>query len=296
MTTPELPKPPDVGSVVRQGLGVVGQGIGSVAEVLRSADSALQQVDAALTGGRAPVTPMVSEEHLARRVATVLQQAEQAATTAGLEAPTTTSRFAEALRLVRTPLPPTPAVADMMPAPHEMVRMALRDLRGSMSLMRLASGAGTADDLEEVGRFATELSDRMGVVQGAVGQKPPTGQQDAPEAQPAQPRQEAPPAPARKARRRSPRAAAPPAAPAGAPSTGVLLAQAIGEEMGDARVKKWAGQVAQGMLTEKQFLSRLERLKSNVDPDQLFKRARDRVVAMGVSPDDPLLKGLDAGE
>lgn len=293
MTTPELPKLPDVGGVVRQGLGVVGQGIGSVAEVLRSADSALQQVDAALTGGRAPVTPMVSEEHLARRVATVLQQAEQAATTAGLEAPATTSRFAEALRLVRTPLPPTPAVADMMPAPHEMVRMALRDLRGSTALMRLASGAGTTDDLEEVGRFATELSDRMGVVQGAVGQKLPTGQQGAPEARPAQPRREGPPAPDRKPRRRSPKTAAPPAAER---STGVLLAQAIGEEMGDARVTKWADQVAQGKITEKQFLSRLERLKSNVDPDQLFKRARDRVVAMGVSPDDPLLKGLDGSE
>ncbi|MDP3063631.1 MAG: hypothetical protein Q8O40_10565 [Chloroflexota bacterium] len=288
MTAPEVRKPPDVGGVVRQGLGFFGQGIGTVAEALRSVDAALQQVDGALTGSRAPVTPMVSEEYLARRVATVLQQAEQAAKTAGLAAPATTSRFAEALRLARTPLPPTPAVADMMPTPPEMVRMALRDLRGSTALMRLASGAGTTDDLEEVGRFATDLSDRMGTVQAA------TAQQGAPAARPAQPRQEGPPAPERKPRRRSPRAA--PAAPAGKPSTGVLLAQAIGEEMGDARVKKWADQVAQGKLTEKQFLSRLERLKSNVDPDQLFKRARDRVVAMGVSPDDPLLKGLDEAE
>ena len=213
--------------------------------MLRSTDAGLKEVDGALTGQRAKpaVAPPATETEAAERVVALVNQARGLASRAGnAQAPPVVSRFEETLRLLYQVKLPT-GVPTGPASLTDMVRMGLRDLRGSMALVRLANGSGSMEDLEEVTHFTDSLVQRTQVVV----------QQPA-----AAPAAEAP-APAR--RRRTPtttgRARAPRQRKGAKEPTNpsaVVFARSMGEEMDDARVRAWAEDMATGKLSEAQFI------------------------------------------
>ena len=276
---------------VKQGLGMIGQGVDTLSEVLRSTDAALKEVDSALTGrpaGTAPAQPpgAVTETEAAERVINLVRQARQAASRAGnAQGSQVVFRFQEALRLLfQVSLPTTPTSRGTEAAsPIDLVRMGLRDLRGSMALARLANGSGSLDDLEEVTHFTDALVQRtQAAVQARPGPQPPA---------------EPVPAPAAPARRRRPPAGPRPRRSRGkskepANPSAVVFARSMGEEMEDSRVLGWARDLEIGKLSEAQFIDRWSRAIGtgrHGDPEELMRRAKARAVQNGLAPDDPYL-------
>ena len=177
-------------------------------------------------------------------------------------------------------------LSDLMPSPLDVVRMALKNLRGSMALVRLANGGGSVADVEEVARFAEELADQL--QPGHPAAHPVT---EPTEARPtAVPRSAARPAKARpKGMGRGRKKKEPPN-----PSA-VAFARAMGEEMGDATVKRWAEDLAAARITEDQFIDRWSKKAGqgkSADPETLLARAKQRAIEAGLPADDPYLQGL----
>jgi pyruvate/2-oxoglutarate dehydrogenase complex dihydrolipoamide acyltransferase (E2) component len=288
-----------LGDFIRQGLGLFRQGVGTVAQVLRSGDAAVREVDGALTGQsassvRTPLLPPGSEQQVAEQVASLVRQGKQEATRTGdPRTPGVVARFQEVLRLLfEVPLAGEPGgLSDLMPSPMDMLRMGLRDLRGSMALVRLANGAGTLTDVEEVASFAEDLAGRL--QQGAQALSSPPMPEPAQQAPAARASVQAKPARGRGARRKQ--------VPSGAerkqrgnPSA-AAFARAMAEEMGNPEVKRWAGDLARGRITEDQFIDRWGRKAAegnHGNPEDLLARAKERAVRNGLSPDDPYLKEL----
>jgi hypothetical protein len=173
-----------------------------------------------------------------------------------------------------------------MPSPSDVLRTALKNLRGSMALVRLANGGGSVDDVEEVARFAEELAGQL--QPGHPAAHPVT---EPTEARPtAVPRSAARPAKARpKGAGRGRKKKEPPN-----PSA-VAFARAMGEEMGDATVKRWAEDLAAAKITEDQFIDRWSKKAGqgkSADPETLLARAKQRAIEAGLPAGDPYLQGL----
>lgn len=84
----------------------------------------------------------------------------------------------------------------------------------------------------------------------------------------------------------------PPFTPKESDAPGTVFAHAIAQEMGNPDVTKWANELAAGGITEEDFISRLGGVPSELDPDELFRRAKNRAIAMGVPADDPVIASL----
>ena len=285
--TDELTK--GLGDAVRQGLGVFGQGVNTIAQVLRSGDAALKEVDGALTGGTASAAPGSSralgpEQQLAQRVVSLVKQGGEAAKRAGdPKTPTATARFQETMRLLfQQSFPVEAGLSDLMPSPSDVLRLALKNLRGSMALVRLANGAGSVEDVEEVARFAEELGDQLQPSHAAtepMGAHPTVVPPSAPRPAKARP----------KGAGRGKRKKEPPN-----PSA-VAFARAMGEEMGDATVKRLAEDLAAAKITEDQFIDRWSKKAGQgkgANPETLLARAKQRAIEAGLPADDPYLQGL----
>lgn len=147
--------PTNMGDLVRDGLGLMGQGVNSVARVLQSADGAVRQVDSALTGRRGPAP--ASEGDVADRVVALVRQGRQEASETHPQAPGVVATFREALQNMNL----MPVDSDVLPSPGDAVRTGLRDLRGSIALVRLVGGRGSLDDVEEVASFADNVIERV---------------------------------------------------------------------------------------------------------------------------------------
>jgi hypothetical protein len=69
----------------------------------------------------------------------------------------------------------------------------------------------------------------------------------------------------------------------------------MGEEMGDATVKRWAEDLAAAKITEDQFIDRWSKKAGQgkgADPETLLARAKQRAIEAGLPADDPYLQGL----
>ena len=271
-----MPDPEDVtrglGDMVRQGLGMFGQGVNTIAQVLKSGDAAVKEVDGALTGGHPrPAPPAIdspaSDEEIAQQVVSLIQRGREEAARAGdPRRPGVVGRFQDLMRLLfQVPLSRDGGLTNIMPSPAEAVRTGLRDLRGSMALVRLANGTGSLADVEEVARFAEDLVGRVQQGLQAV---------QAPEPPPDQTPSGANPAPQKASRKRTPRRRK--AAP---DSAAVAFAQAVAEEMGDAQVTGWAEEFTAGKITEPTWVSRLtdHAARTQESLDDVLRRAQGRM-------------------
>ena len=289
--TDELTK--GLGDAVRQGLGVFGQGVNTIAQVLRSGDAALREVDGALTGGTASAAPGSSralgpEQQLAQRVVSLVNQGGEAAKRAGdPKTPTAIARFQETMRLLfQQSFPVEAGLSDLMPSPSDVLRMALKNLRGSMALVRLANGAGSVEDVEEVARFAEELAEQL---QPSTSLANTTMEPTATRPEIVQPPAAKPTKTRAKGTGRGKKKKEPPN-----PSA-VAFARAMGEEMGDATVKRWAEDLAAAKITEDQFIDRWSKKAGqgkSANPETLLARAKQRAIEAGLPADDPYLQGL----
>jgi len=253
-----------------------------VTSVLRTGDVAIKDLDSALTGGPAPVTELAEQSYL--EIVALVQAATQEAKEHGsATAPAVVQRAREILGRVTRAEPAWRPGPSMIKTLNDAFRIALRDLRASQSLLKLAGGQGGLDDLESLTKWADEFSDRIDKTQKVLAQPKQPREQPAPttaEAEAAAPQPETPlplplPAPKAKAKRKK-RDTTP--KKKGNPED-IAFALAVAEEIGDTKVKGWAQDLADGKISEKQWISRLTTHSAGTRDtlDDVFARAQERM-------------------
>lgn len=261
--------------VVRTGLETFKSVIEGVTAVIRTGDYTLRDLDSALTG--ASSTESGNPEQSFLEVIALMQAAMLEAKSKGsANNPAVVQRAREILGKVTRAEPawrPGPAMVKNV---NDIIRMSLRDLRGSDHLLRLAQGTGTLDDLDNLTRWADEISDRVGKTQQVLAQPKPA--KTAPEAVSEPQEAVFVPVPTakkttktKKKRDTTPKKKANP--------DDVAFAMAVAEEMGDVKVKDWAQQFADGKISEKQWINRLTNhaAASRESLDDVFARATERL-------------------
>lgn len=268
--------------IVRTGLDTFKSTVEGVTAVLRTGDSALRDLDGALTG-TGPPPGDVSEQALLEVMALIQGAMQEAREHSSTSSPAVVQRAREILNRVSRAEPawrPGPSIVRTI---NDVFRVALRDLRASTNLLSLAQGQGSVDDLEALTKWADEVSQRLDMTQRVVAQPKPTKQQPAPapaaEAPAPEPQAAAPTPPlvapqpkkTRKKRDTTPKTKGNP--------QDIAFAKAVAEEMGDTKVKQWAQDLADGKISEKQWISRLtNHASANYDSlDEVFARATQRM-------------------
>ena len=154
-------------------------------------------------------------------------------------------------------------------SPSDVFRMALRDLRASNSLIRLAQGTGEVADLEQLGTWADDLTKRLNTVQEATGKKRTPPARRAAVTEGSEPKQLAP---AKKTKKDT--------TPKNKPAdVDVAFAKAVAEEYNDDQVRGWAKDFASGKISEQQWISRLTTHAASTKDtlDDIFDRAGQRL-------------------
>ena len=264
---------------VRTGIETFKSVVEGVTSVIRTGDHTIRDLDSALTGGPSPESSNPEQSFL-EVVALMQSTMEEARSKGTATAPAIIQRSREILGKVTKAEPawrPGPA---MIRTVNDVIRMALRDLRSSQNLLRLAQGTGTLDDLDSLTKWADEISNRVGQTREVIAQPKPSvtpveavsGPQEAVLV----------PVPVsstktktKKKRNTTPKKKANP--------EDIAFAQAVAEEMGDTKVKEWAEQFANGKISEKQWISRLTNHASATREslDDVFARATDRMAKEG---------------
>ena len=261
--------------IVRTGIETFRSVVEGVTSVIRQGDSTIKDLDSALTGAPAPESSNPEQSFL-EVVALMQSTMEEAKSKGTANAPAIIQRSREILGKVTKAEPswrPGPA---MIRTVNDVIRMALRDLRSSQNLLRLAQGTGTLDDLDSLTKWADEISERVGKTQQVIAQPKPLKMPVEAVSEP----QEAVLVPvpvvkqetkAKKKRSTTPKKKANP--------EDIAFAHAVAEEMGDNKVKDWAQQFADGKISEKQWISRLTNhaAAGRETLDDVFARATERM-------------------
>ena len=261
--------------VVRTGIETFKSVIEGVTSVIRAGDGTIRDLDSALTG--APAPELNNPEQSFLEVVALMQAAMEEARSKGTaNNPGVVQRSKEILGKVTRAEPawrPGPA---LIRTANDVIRISLRDLRASQYLLRLAQGTGTLDDLDNLTKWADDISERIGLTREVIAQPKPSLTPVAPATEP----QEAvlvpvpvsnPKVKPKKKRNTTPKKKANPA--------DIAFAKAVAEEMGDTKVKEWADQFESGKISEKQWISRLtNHASSSRDSlDDVFARATERM-------------------
>ena len=261
--------------IVRTGLETFKSAVEGITSVIRSGDSTIKDLDSALTGGPAPESSNPEQSFL--EVVALMQSAMEEARSKGTAtAPAVIQRSREILGRVTKAEPawrPGPA---MIRTINDVIRMALRDLRGSEHLLKLAQGTGTLEDLESLSTWADELTSRVDKTQRVVAQPKPSLKPPEPVSEPQEPVLVPAPVSKTKAKSKKKRDTTPKKK---ANPDDIAFAQAVAEEMGDTKVKGWAEEFSNGKISEKQWISRLTNhaASSRETLDDVFARATERM-------------------
>ena len=261
--------------IIRTGMETFKSAVEGITSVIRSGDSTIKELDSALTGGPSPESSNPEQSFL--EVVALLQATmEEARSKGSANNPGVVQRSREILGKVTKAEPAWRPAPSMVRGVNDLIRMALRDLRGSGYLLRLAQGSGTLDDLESLTKWADELSDRAGKTRQVIAQPKPYRAPSEPVSEPQEPvlvpvAVEKPKTKSKKKRDTTPKNKANP--------EDVAFAQAVAEEMGDNKVKGWADDFAKGKISEKQWISRLTNhaAASRDSLDDIFARATQRM-------------------
>jgi len=261
--------------VVRTGIETFKSVIEGVTSVIRTGDGSLRDLDSALTGGPAPESGNPEQSFL--EVVALMQAAlEEARQKGSANNPAVVQRARDILGKVTKAEPAWRPAPAMMRNVNDIIRMSLRDLRGSQHLLQLAQGTGTLEDLDSLTKWADEISDRVGKTQQVIAQPKPSLTPVEATSEPQEPLLvpapvEKPKSKAKKKRDTTPKKKANP--------EDIAFAQAVAEEMGDNKVKGWAQDFAGGKISEKQWISRLTNhaAASRETLDDIFARASERM-------------------
>lgn len=265
--------------VVRTGMETFKSVIEGVTAVIRTGDYTIRDLDGALTGAPTPESSNPEQSFL--EVIALMQAAMEEAKSKGTaNNPGVVQRSREILGKVTRAEPAWRPAPAMIRTINDVIRMSLRDLRGSQYLLRLAQGIGTLDDLDSLTKWADDLSDRVGKTREVIAQPKPSITPSEPVTEPQEPvlvpvSVSKPKAKTKKKRDTTPKKKANP--------EDIAFAQAVAEEMGDTKVKDWAEQFADGKISEKQWVSRLTNHASATREslDDVFARATERMAKAG---------------
>lgn len=254
--------------VISRGLETLKTTIDGVTQALRTGDEAIRDLDDALTGSRPKFgeTPQETFVNILDMLHGTLEDAKEKGSAA---AEPVVQHAREILTRINAAEPGWRPAPVGVHSSADVFRMALRDLRGSNAIIRLAQGRGSLDDLQGLSAWADDVKDRIDQL------KAPAAPQAATE--PSQ--EKAPKAPAKKSKKDTTPKVAPDQA-------AVRYAQAIAEEytlqgrmVGDDKVKGWAKEFADGKISEEQWISRLTTHaaagKDNID--DILERATQRI-------------------
>ena len=262
-------------NIVRTGIETFKSVVEGVTSVIRQGDYTLRDLDSALTGGPSPESGNPEQSFL--EVVALLQATlEEARLKGSATNPAVVQRARDILGKVTKAEPAWRPAPAMMRTVNDIIRMSLRDLRGSQNLFRLAQGNGTLDDLDSLTKWADEISDRVGKTQKVIAQPKPSKTPVEAVSEP----QEAVLAPLPGAKKQTETKKKRNTTPKKKPnSEDIAFAQAVAEELGDTKVKEWANEFANGKISEKQWVSRLTNhaAASRETLDDVFARATERM-------------------
>jgi hypothetical protein len=247
--------------VVSRGLETLKTTIDGFTEVIRAGDETIRELDGALTGNqpRFGETPQETFMNVLDMLHGTLEDAreKQSATV-----PSVVQKARQILTRINQAEPewrPGPLGRE---TPSQIFRAALRDLRASNSIIKLAQGAGTLDDLKSLSDWADDVKARIDSLQHqqVPQQRPETTKIPGPKVSAKKPKKDT-----------TPKTAPEP--------DGVRFALAVAEEYGDSKVKGWAKEYADGKISEQQWISRLTTHaaaeKDNID--DILERANKRL-------------------
>ena len=265
--------------VVRTGIETFKSMVEGVTSVIRTGDFTLRDLDSALTGGPSPESGNPEQSFL--EIVALMQAAlEEARQKGSANNPAVVQRARSILGKVTKAEPAWRPAPVIMRTVNDIIRMSLRDLRGSQNLFRLAQGNGTLDDLDSLTKWADDISERVGKTQQVIAQPKPSQTPVEAVSEP----QEAVLVPvpvSKKATEAKPKRNTTPKKKANPED--IAFAQAVAEEMGDTKVKEWADQFANGKISEKQWVSRLTNHSAagRETLDDIFARATERMAKEG---------------
>jgi len=169
--------------VVRTGIETFKSVIEGVTSVIRAGDGTIRDLDSALTG--APAPELNNPEQSFLEVVSLMQAAMEEARAKGTaNNPGVVQRSKEILGKVTRAEPawrPGPA---LIRTANDVIRISLRDLRASQYLLRLAQGTGTLDDLDNLTKWADDISERIGLTREVIAQPKPSLMPIAPATEP----------------------------------------------------------------------------------------------------------------
>ncbi len=261
--------------IVRTGMETLKSVVEGVTSVIRSGDYTLRDLDSALTGGPAPESSNPEQAFI--EVVALMQAAmEEARTKGSANNPAVVQRSREILGRVSKAEPSWRPAPAMIRNVNDMIRMALRDLRGSENLLRLAQGTGSLQDLESITTWADDLSNRVSKTQQVIAQPKPSKTPVETVSEPQEPVLVPVPVAAKETKPKKKRNTTPKKK---ANPEDIAFARAVAEEMGDVKVKDWAQQFADGKISEKQWISRLTNhaAATRDNLDDVFARATQRM-------------------
>jgi hypothetical protein len=268
----------------QNGLEVLQKSITTVTTLIRTGDEGLRSIDGALTGNRSKLGETPSEAFMG--VLDMLQGVlEEAREKKSATDATVVQRSREMLTRINDAEPTWKPAPMGMRSLSDVYRAALRDLRGHSSMVRLASGQGSINDLDNLGKWADDLNQRLQGFRDS-GNKP-KGQKASPRASEGTELAAGSPlmleegnsqAPAAKPARRAKKDTTPKTPPN---SEAVRYAQLVAEELNDKKVVGWAEEYSTGKISEAQWLSRLTAYcaPKKKSLDDVFNKAADRMIA-----------------
>ena len=262
-------------NMVRTGLETFKSAVEGITSILRTGDGAIRDLDGALTGSP-PSVAATPEEAFLEVVALMQGAVEEAREHGSATTPAVTQRAREILSRVTRQEPAWRPGPSIIKTANDVFRSALRDLRASQQLFKLAQGQGSVDDLDNLSKWADEVSGRLDKLRVVIAQPKPTAPQPAAttasaEAPEAPPQPVTQPQPKRAKRKTTPKKKGNP--------EGIAFAQAVAEELGDNKVKGWAQEFADGKISERQWINRLTTHASATRDtlDDVFDRATARM-------------------
>lgn len=278
-----------LGEVLQRGIDVFKNTIQGVSEMLRVGDSAIKDLDDAMRGK--PIAPgETPEETFLNVIAMIRGAVEEARETGSAAAPAVVQRAREALNRVTTVEPSWRVGPSVVKTAGDMFRMALRDLRGSDALIKLATGRGELGDLDQLIDWADSVTGRLDQVQRVIAE-PKRRAEKPPEKPPERPQQP----------QGMPQKAAAGAKPKGSRKTKKkanpddnkvrdVIFGAFAEVTQDPELKAGADKVAQGQMPPDQYVDGLiARLEGGqINPD-MVGRIKEMALQNGADPNHVLM-------
>jgi len=261
--------------VVERGLTTFKATIEGVSQVIRTGDSTIRELDDALTGSRPKFgeTPQESFLNVLDMLNGTLEDAREKQSAS---APSVVQKAREILGRINASEPAWRPGPSSRTTPTDLFRAALRDLRASNSMIRMAQGSGTLDDLDGLSTWADDVKGRIEQMRPSLAAPQQTITPDKAVGPPV--------TSAAKAKVKKVKKDTTPK-PKTQPDEvelhkiAVRFAQAVAEEYGDTKVKDWAKEFADGKISEAQFQSRLmtKAAAERDDIEDVLARANERI-------------------